>query len=191
MQDEYARLAWIIPVRGRLQWAGATAASILEDDHGPRSPASDNLLPFVDSDPSGSKLTWTRGSLNDLWSTLKDLRECGRFGPLSLSFHATVRTGLTDSMEHYSYFGSHKQTTISMSTSVSSDMPADEPQQRNTGPPLSAVDYIKVYHDAKYTKNLRAVLRAWSYRKAGQKLRLLKEAKLVLVDELSRGLVIC
>ncbi|KAI0718593.1 hypothetical protein C8T65DRAFT_80918 [Cerioporus squamosus] len=191
MRDPYARLSWIIPVRGRLCWDGATAASILAVSHDAGSPISDDYLPFVNSDSSGSELMWTRDALKDLWNTLINVRELGRFGPLSLSFHVALPAALASSMERISYVGSHKQTTISMSTSMTSNVYVGEPPLRNTRSPLDGIDYIKVFHDAKYTQSLRAVLRAWSYKKAGQKMRLLKEAKLVLVAERSQGLVIC
>ncbi|RPD61551.1 hypothetical protein L226DRAFT_461455 [Lentinus tigrinus ALCF2SS1-7] len=191
IQDPYARLAWIIPVRGRLQWDGATAASVLACSHDPSAPVSDGQLPSINSDSSGTELIWTRDSLNDLWNVVKTLREGGRFGPLSLSFHVAMPAALASSMEQYSYVGSHKQASTSISISLSSSLSIYEPQTQHNRLPLRAIDYIKVYHDAKYTMNLRTVLRAWSYEKAGQKIRLLKEAKLVLVDELSRGLVIC
>ncbi|TFK89530.1 hypothetical protein K466DRAFT_486656 [Polyporus arcularius HHB13444] len=191
MQDPYTRLSWIIPVRGRLQWEGATTASILAPSDDAGSPVDDQL-PCVNSDSSGgSELVWTRDALNDLWNTLKNVRESKRFGPLSLSYHVAMPPALASSMGQYSYIGSHKQTTLSMSSSATSNPSLDDPPSRITGSPLQAVDHIRVYHDAKYTQSLRMVLRVWSYKRAGQKVRLLKEAKLVLVDEYREGLMIC
>ena len=138
-----------------------------------------------------SEVVWTRDALIVFWDFLKSIREAGRLGALSLSFHA-VPPASAPSMEPFSYVGSHKQTTIAGSSSVSSIIPTsiiDGPL--SVGSPLRMVDHIKVYHDAQYTQAVRTILRAWSYQKEGQKIRLLKEARLVLVDERSRGLLIC
>lgn len=195
IDDPFARLGWIIPIRGRLQFDGATSASMSACGSGDHS-SPEQCLPVApkptdDTDPTTSELVWTRDALIAFWEFLKGLREAGRIGPLSLSFRA-VHPPTTPSMEPYSYVGSHKQTTGP--SGIPSSMSTVIPTSASTGPaavPLQLVDHVKVYHDAWYTPTVRAILRAWSYQKDGQKIRLLKDARLVLVDERSRGLLIC
>lgn len=60
---------------------------------------------------------------------------------------------------------------------------------------LSMVDYIKVNHDAPCRLYVRSALDAWSYEVRDtdgcvKKIRLLKGARLVLVDACSRGIQI-
>lgn len=63
-------------------------------------------------------------------------------------------------------------------------------------PSLSMVDYIKVYHDAVRSMNLRSVFDAWAYEVRDEegvlveKIRVLQGAKLVLMDNLSCGMLI-
>ena len=124
---------------------------------------------------------------------LKELCDARNLGPLSLSFHAVPRATAVHSVEEDSYAGSHKQTTPSQ-LEPTPPSPAAAPESVapcHPPSPLPAVDHFKLYHDAPYTKLVRNALHGWSYRKDGQKLRLLKGAKLVLVDELSRGLLLC
>ncbi|KAI0767255.1 hypothetical protein C8Q74DRAFT_1449429 [Fomes fomentarius] len=194
IDDPFARLGWVIPIRGRLQFNGATSASMSACGSGDQS-STEQCLPVApkppgDTDPV-SELIWTPDALVAFWEFLKGLREAGRIGPLSLSFHA-VHSLTTPSMVPYSYVGSHKQTTGP--SGISSSMSTIIQPSASTGPaalPLQLVDHVKVYHDARYTQSVRAILRAWSYQMDGQKIRLLKDARLVLVDERSRGLLIC
>ena len=184
----------MIPIRGRLQWEGATSASILATS--PESPTQESPKPPAEGHPD-SELIWTREALVEFWAFLLQLRNAGNCGPLSLSFHA-VPSQSTPSMEPYSYVGSHKQTTVSMSTSrsMSSLVPGSAhglptAGASSIGSPLRMVDHIKLYHDARYTPDIRFILRAWAYKKEGQKIRLLRDSRLVLVDERSRGILMC
>ena len=53
------------------------------------------------------------------------------------------------------------------------------------------VDYIKVNHDAPCRLYVRSALDAWSFQAGDtEKIRLLKGARLVLVDSCSRGIQI-
>lgn len=137
---------------------------------------------------------WTTDALKQFWDVLKSLREAGHLGALSLSFYTIPSATTVGSMEQHSYVGSHQQTIPSRNSSPVTL--ADHPTSSATelGPPrspLRAVDHFKIYHDAPYTKVVRSALHGWSYRNGDQKIRLLKGAKLVLVDERSKGLLIC
>ncbi|KAI0753314.1 hypothetical protein C8Q80DRAFT_1095787 [Daedaleopsis nitida] len=190
--DPFARLAWIVPVRGRLQWDGATSAGILADiSESGSSPVDQQLpiAPLVSGESSILEVTWTRVALMAFWNVLKGLREAGHLGPLSPSWYA-VPAPAAPSMQPYSYVGSHKQATMSTSAALSSIVPA-EISAEVPGSPLRMVDHIKLYHDARYTQGVRNILDAWSYKKDDKKIRLLKGARLVLVDERSRGILMC
>lgn len=58
--------------------------------------------------------------------------------------------------------------------------------------PLSVLDHIKVYHDAPSAMHVRNALDVWAYIVPGQehKIRVLKHARLVLVDERAKGVLI-
>jgi hypothetical protein len=69
------------------------------------------------------------------------------------------------------------------------------PQETCSNLNLSTVDYIKVNHDALCRLYVRNALDAWSYEVGDtdgcvKKIRLLKGARLVLVDACSRGIQI-
>ncbi|TBU39676.1 hypothetical protein BD309DRAFT_969171 [Dichomitus squalens] len=193
MEDPYARLAWIVPIRGCLQWDGATSATVLSDI--PDGDTAEDFLPSPAAPrPDGIlELAWTKDALRQLWDVLKGLRVAKNLGPLSLSFHVVPLGNATHSMEQYSYAGSHKQTTPSRPGSSPVSPPAAPESSASCPPPspLREVDHFKVYHDAPYTKAVRNALHGWSYHKGDQKIRLLKGARLVLVDELSQGLLLC
>ena len=69
------------------------------------------------------------------------------------------------------------------------------PQETRSNSNLSMVDYIKINHDAPCRLYVRSALDAWSYEVSDadgcvKKIRLLKGARLVLVDACSRGIQI-
>ena len=55
-------------------------------------------------------------------------------------------------------------------------------------------DYIKVYHDARFAMVIRNVLDAWGYlpseEKEGNKVRVLKGVRLILVNDRSGGILV-
>jgi hypothetical protein len=53
------------------------------------------------------------------------------------------------------------------------------------------MEFIKVYHDTRYTMVVRNVLDAWGYLTGTKKIRVLKEKQLALMDDKSRGLLVC
>lgn len=114
-------------------------------------------------DVQHGRITWTAPAVTDFWTFLLDLREKGTMGPLGISFH-----------------------------------PAERSRQRpggiRSGPgshgPLSSIDYIKVYHPTARALYLRNVLDAWRYYHPPKKVRVLIDARLVLLDEQSRALLL-
>ena len=69
------------------------------------------------------------------------------------------------------------------------------PQETYSNFNSTTVDYIKINHDAPCRLYVRNALDAWSYEFEGtngcvKKIRLLKGARLVLVDACSRGIQI-
>ncbi|KAI0664140.1 hypothetical protein C8Q70DRAFT_945666 [Cubamyces menziesii] len=173
--DPFRRLAWVVPVRGRPPW-GATPAAMLA------SPS-----PQVTCD--GHTLAWTTDALRDFWDFLKDLKDAGNLGPLSVAFHCATTSDSSSSIEQ-SCFGSHGQES---GPQFSARSLASQPGVDSEHLPLSLhqCDHFKVYHDARYTRVLRNVLRAWSYQKSGSKIRLLKGAKLVLLENRGKGVLLC
>jgi hypothetical protein len=135
-------------------------------------------------DPEGpssdvNEIAWTPEAVLQLWGFLLDLRTAGQLGPLSLSYQPafqgttestrTSRTLLTDS-----HIQTHTSNSYYSTSSVS----------------ISAVDHIRVYHDGPKCLGLRTVLDAWKFQNQGRGIRLLVGAKLVLLDEKSRGIMI-
>ncbi|KAI0327527.1 hypothetical protein GY45DRAFT_1110245 [Cubamyces sp. BRFM 1775] len=179
IRDPFRRLAWVVPVRGRPPW-GATPAAVLSGspaDSSPQAPCDDPTL------------VWTTDALRDFWSFLKDLKDAGNLGPLSVAFHGATAIDSVSSIGQ-SHFGSHGQES---GPQFSVRSPASHPgtDSEHLPPSLHHCDHFKVYHDARYTRVLRNVLRAWSYQKAGMKIRLLKGAKLVLLENRGKGVLLC
>jgi hypothetical protein len=55
---------------------------------------------------------------------------------------------------------------------------------------ISSVDHIKIYHEWSRSLQIRSILHAWPFESGGHKIRLLVGAKLVLLDQKSRGVMI-
>ncbi|EIW53483.1 uncharacterized protein TRAVEDRAFT_74791 [Trametes versicolor FP-101664 SS1] len=191
--DEFARLAWVIPVRGYLPWEGATPASMLADY--PDDGAPDPQVPKPEAayqNPDSPSIVWTRDALRAFWQFLQELRDADNLGPLGLAFyHLPVPHSAPSSMDPAAHLGSHKVDSTSWLGSPS--MPDDGASEALEAPrsTLCQMDYVKVYHDARYTKFLRKVFNAWAYRRPGVKVRMLKGATLALLDECEKGLLLC
>ncbi|KAI0634112.1 hypothetical protein C8Q77DRAFT_1055171 [Trametes polyzona] len=193
IEDPFARLAWVIPVRGRLPWPQATSASVaaLPREHS-STPLREPLPEAPQTGDDSTPIIWTRDALGDFWGFLKDLRHAGNMGPLSLSFHVAPTPLEPSSMSQSPHYGVHPQdSTLGSRRSSTSE---DSPSSGGYDAPTAAInqsDHIKVYHDARYTKVLRNILHVWSYKKPGIKVRLLKGATLALMDEHGKGLLLC
>ncbi|KAH9929042.1 uncharacterized protein BXZ73DRAFT_48285 [Epithele typhae] len=192
----YSRVGWIVPVRGQLPWDDATNANILDDTMEepkslsltPQDPSE--VLPVPVQPHNSNTVLWTRAALVAFWSFLRSLSDAGNFGPISLSFHTASAASSTNSTVEYSCFGSHKVQTAS-----SASAPAPENRSTllaNTRVAFLAIDHFKMYHNRQYSQSIRTALHSWSYRgrNGDQKIRVLKGAKLVLVDENSKGVLL-
>lgn len=88
-EDQFARCTWVIPIRGTPPWPDCTAAAILQEySEGPCESAQDSSAAVLTS----SEIIWTRDALRSFWSFLLQLREVQSLGPISLSFHAAPVT---------------------------------------------------------------------------------------------------
>jgi hypothetical protein len=193
-QDPYSRCAWIIPVRGAPPFPDCTTASVLDDDTriDSSSPHLGNI--FLPSGPtskvahqdSPGSITWTGDALRSLWKFLVSVREAEKLGAVGLSFHCANPCSTTRYPDIPSGRTNGEQTTIAA---------GEQAQSVSLG--LNTVDYIKVHVDAPYATGMRDVLHAWHYecllpiRLGGEvtRLRLLRGARLVLLDERNRALL--
>lgn len=192
---KFRRAAWIIPVRGRLPWDGASTAVLLEETQvASRSPSPCLQV----AAPQPRPITWTPDSLRHFWTFLGSIQQAKHLGPLSLSFHAAAADALAtkdspsepvwESNLPYYYQLSSKQ-----SAGTSDDFAMDICAAH-----LEGIDYIKVFHDIPYSLYLRNILHAYRYEPDNRqvpgrlgandrKIRLLKGAHLVLMDERSKA----
>ena len=163
-------MAWLIPIRGTLPWHNCTSGAFLD-------PAS-HVIPTPSSPIIDDQISWTQGSILQFWDFLYRLRQVGRLGPLGIAFNCC---------------SSQSRATTDI---TDQQMPTTDtlpyPQESRS---LSMVDYIKVNHDAPCRLYVRSALDAWSYEVRDtdgcvKKIRLLKGARLVLVDACSRGIQI-
>ncbi|KAH0831265.1 hypothetical protein J3R83DRAFT_13899 [Lanmaoa asiatica] len=191
----FRRVAWLIPVRGSLPWDGASTAVILEGTQvASRSPSPCLHLPAAQP----CAITWTSDSLQHLWTFLGSIQQARHLGPLSLSFHAAPADAFStrDIMSepvwesNHPYYLQHSPKHI---TGSSDDFATDICRTH-----LECIDYIKVYHDVPYSLSLRNILDAYQYEPVNgevpgrsgandRKIRILKGAHLVFVDERSKA----
>lgn len=203
MKGIYNRAAWLIPVRGGPPWDGATCANILE-------PSEVTQMEKAPSLPSGpvpndiiSRITWTHHSIVTFWKFLISIQQAKNLGPISLSFHTApsdTTFTLDSAIDPTAETGNRPIQAAQPKAPDLSDSFSDEVRRAR----LEATDFIKVYHDVKYSLYLRNVLDAYRYipeeamperhphpnsrdtEGSVTKIRLLKGARLVLVDNLSK-----
>ncbi|KAJ7507355.1 hypothetical protein B0H11DRAFT_2219170 [Mycena galericulata] len=131
------------------------------------------LLDFTDPpeppDPiTHEEITWTAAALASFWSFLLE------------------------------YFSSNSQPTYTELSGMgaqllSSDIgtaPSIASSSRRATMPLNLIDHIKVYHDAATSMQIRNILDVWVLETGESKIRLLKGARLVLLDERSKGVLV-
>ncbi|KAF7292774.1 hypothetical protein MIND_01176100 [Mycena indigotica] len=173
----YARRIWAIPLRGRLPWRYATTASILVDSAElPKPP-----------DPGTNEILWSGRAIKAFWAFLLDIRANRVLGPIGLSFNVSL-VPTVNSQFGGSYMGFGQAQAISEEPAVPSTASSVAFEYMI---PLHQIDHIKVYHDAMNSMELRNVLYAWSYvAESGTKMRLLKGARFVLLDERSQGILV-
>jgi len=158
--NEYSRCAWVIPVRGQLPWSGSSSAVLLDSPQDPPAPPNTQINEF----------TWTTSSVKKFWEFLIGIREARNIGPLGISFHAAPS------------FDRSSRATRNVTTNAT-DAGLCEIS-------MSTVDHFKIYHDWPRSSQLRNVLHAWSFESEGYRCRLFVGARLVLLDNKSRGVMI-
>jgi hypothetical protein len=131
---------------------------------GPVTQANTAAAPPVPRTTSLHTIQWTAREVVAFWEFLSALREGGQVGPISIAFCASTPTG-------------HLPETA---------LPT----------PLDGMDYIKIYQDAQAAMLVRNALDLWGFAdpttpEKTRKRRVLKGARLVLVDELDEGVLVC
>ncbi|KAF8958105.1 hypothetical protein BDZ97DRAFT_1762416 [Flammula alnicola] len=163
-----ARVAWLIPVRGILPWEGCTSGAFSDGSHD---------LPFPPESDVNDQISWTPASLLKFWDFILELREAASLGPLGISFHGSKN--------------GKRATTTNADSSSTAVLAAYDTLSTS----LVMLDYIKIYHDLRSWLHLRYALDLWTFRVSAegmqpQKIRLLKNARLVLLDDTSQGILI-
>lgn len=171
-------------------------SSILDDTKTGIENTNEILKPIPPAPRSLEPVLWTREALQTFWEYLKVLRVDGKLGSLGITFHAAPRYK-DGSMPSTAREG---QAWLFDSLSQRSSAPSTQSKggatQANDGLGLSSVDYIKVYHDAVQSMFVRTAIDIWQYEvrdgkgQSVERIRVLKGAKLVLVDHLSEGVMI-
>lgn len=155
-----------------------------------RSPSP--CLPVPAAQPY--EIMWAPDALQHFWTFLRSIQQAKHLGPLSLSFHAAAANTFPSLSEpvwesnHPYYLQSPRLTT-----GYSDDFAPDICEAH-----LEGVDYIKVYHDVPYSLSLRGILDAYRYEQVNgqvsgrsgandRKIRILKGARLVFMDERSKA----
>jgi hypothetical protein len=182
LSSTYARVAWLIPVRGAPPWIDVSRASIsLENPSG--LPASD--------------IVWTHRTLRQFWTFLCSCSETpgSVTGPLSLSFHTALRPASTRSQQGSISPGASSCDFANKETEMTPSDP--EPLLTALTPGPTDMDYVKVYCDAPRAMSVRRILAQWTCEGNGcaedatvEGIRFLEFAKLVLVNETGEGVLI-
>ncbi|KAJ7057169.1 hypothetical protein C8F01DRAFT_1153643 [Mycena amicta] len=179
----YARRSWAIPLRGPLPWRRATRAAILDSSESRKQPHP----PTPDSD----EIVWSAAAIQAFWAFLLELRSRNQLGPLGMSFNVSPITASNSQLDYGgdSYMGAGQGQPMSVDGAPAPSTASSRIVY--SAIPLHQVDHIKVYHDAMNSMELRNVLYAWSFlMKDEVKIRLLKGARFVLLDERSNGILI-
>ncbi|KAF8635749.1 hypothetical protein AX15_000361 [Amanita polypyramis BW_CC] len=162
----YARTAWIIPVWGILPWSACTPAVVLDEDE-------DGV------GKEGGWIQWTQAALTEFWAFLLGVRAAGKLGQVGISFHVVTAREREASLSADTVNEQYSNSTHGIG------------ELQVWSLPLSSADHFKVYHEANNAMSLRKVLDAWAYTfPSGQKIRVLKRSRLVLVDERCRGILV-
>ncbi|KAJ7628659.1 hypothetical protein FB45DRAFT_1079785 [Roridomyces roridus] len=174
----YSRRSWVIPVRGTPPWKHTTSAAVLLDS---------TALPEPPDPKNPNEITWTAPALSALWTFLRALREGNSIGPMGLSFHISpyYQSNSQKTYTEVSGMGAQPQSVSDDPGAVSLASSA-----RRLTVPLTLVDHIKVYHEATDSMRFRTILDAWRFEVEGNKIRPLKGARLALLDERSRGVLV-
>lgn len=185
-KSPYSRCAWIIPVRGTIPWHHATSGILLDTSSVPSAPSHADVV-------ANSPITWTRASVAAFWAFLLELRQHGTYGSIGLSFNAAPAR-----IMHPERSSSGTSSLPVSSSRVPVDSHSDIGLRERERPrtQLHLMDHIKIYHAGSSSMYLRNALDLWEFvsseteNSAGKAIRVLSQARLILVDERSRGIVI-
>ena len=175
------RRAWLVPVRGTLPWDHATQAVVLNSglsQQVPRPSALGSSLPIV----------WTHSSLLEFWNLLLSLKRKKTLGPIGVSFTG-AGSGSIRSLNRFIDRSDLEDDEGDASSTARATHKSNPLPKQN---PLDSVDYIKIYHNSQLSFYLRNVLDLFASGGGDGtlKVRVLKGARLVLVDELARGVLV-
>ena len=195
----YSRTTWLIPIRGTLPWDDSTSAVVLD---------SSFSKPVPPNPDTGDPIMWTHASIASFWSYLLGLRKSRPAGTIGLSFHASRPSSQPSSPHSHS---ASEINAFSLISGVGNQLAFESHAASDPGSIviasapglnhiLSNVDHIKVYHEAPNSMQVRNALHVWSYPPIlpsaegisgpSVRVRVLKGARLVLLDERSRGILI-
>ena len=192
--SQFFRTTWLIPIRGSLPWEASTSAVILDASFS---------MPVSPNPHTGEPIVWTHASLASFWSYLLHLQDSRRVGTIGVSFQASdsVMPFLSSSSQSNTRPNTFPSTSgMGNQTSLESHLTSDGGSVIISSPAsnvaLSNVDHIKIYHEAPNAMHVRAALFSWSYPYPPlpsldtRTIRVLRGAKLLLIDERSRGILI-
>ncbi|EIN14571.1 hypothetical protein PUNSTDRAFT_140830 [Punctularia strigosozonata HHB-11173 SS5] len=170
LNDRWARGTWIVPVQGALPINACTSATV--------SPLESMATPCIRESQSGGnrEVVWTQHCLLQFWDFLVAVQGSGKLGPINLALE------------------------LSPSEEPPFTQQAESAMHDPLASYLSMMDHIRIMVDMQYAMHVRSVLDAWSYDTGdggtvmdtlspiANKVRILKGATLLLLDNLGRGL---
>lgn len=192
--SQFARTAWLIPIRGTFPWDASTSAVILDASFS---------MPISPNPNTGDPIMWTRESIASFWSYLLHLRDSHSVGTIGLSFHASNSSSPMSNSQsmsrNYTSLMSRLGNQVTLEPNITSDQGSTITSPLASHAVLSNVDHIKVYHEATNAMHVRSALFAWLYPPLSPekkdvnrslRVRVLSGARLVLIDERSQGVLI-
>ncbi len=124
---------------------------------------------------------WNSTSLIKFWQFLLALRNSGSLGALGVSLQLShCSPGVSSNTPAMGVYSQSNPVSLS-----------HEPMDPKKN--LISADYFKLYHDASRTFFVRKAVDCWSYQTENEvsKVRILKGAKLPLLDEVSIAVLAC
>ncbi|KAF9530603.1 hypothetical protein CPB83DRAFT_892566 [Crepidotus variabilis] len=189
------RLAWLIPIRGAFPWLHCSTGQLVDSDFPMQAL-------FVESSP----VIWTKSILLGFWDYLLSLRRNAPVGALGIAFHPVrvpkAVSGSSSDNPKNDGDPRPKMTATSYLSATPSDSTLSRPKGRQSdNQPLLDIDYIKIYHAASCSFYVRSALDIWVYHPSNNgdtavhaephlKIRPLRGARLPLVDDISRGVLV-
>uniref|UniRef100_A0A0W0F1U3 Uncharacterized protein n=2 Tax=Moniliophthora roreri TaxID=221103 RepID=A0A0W0F1U3_MONRR len=173
----HSRRAWLIPVRGTLPWDRATSAVVLDPEFSPQTPQPGGTT-------SSEPIVWTHAALLAFWQYVLSFRQKTKLGSLSLSF--------TTPETRHSNLNAHLDLSNDDDEEVSLLKKRNQDFHKRIAHPLASVVYIKIYHYAEVSMHVRHGIDLFRFKTESpeRRIKVMEGARLVLVDELSNGVLI-